>query len=242
MIDSIGCWLSENGLQIGVYLAGAYLVFYQAVLKQLGSRIGDLPILKQHTRLIEEAKQEFSVGLEEVKSQLSRENIAHQVNLTEYVRRRFDKLECAYSRLLALHEFAKGNLFSYDDRADFDSKIEKFDELYCGADRATKECALYVEWALWSEVINLLNNCYEAHMAFRGLKSTSIDEITAVPSYLFTDEALVLELKSRNMTHLLTLHTLMKEFPAMTRRMITEARKPVTEIVPWPDVASVAPK
>ena len=229
-------WIStlwEKVVEFIVFGAISYLVVYQALLKQLGTKLADLAIIKQHTERIEEVKKGFNESLEGLKSRLSRSNIAHQVNLAEYTRRRFDRLECVHKELILLNQYVRDNLFHYEDRADFEKKIDEFDEVYKRADLAARLCALYIDQSTWNQIILALNNCYKAHMEFRGLNSSDFSKLQALPRLSFPQDELLQRLQQANQTHLLRLHELIKEFPELIKSVMDEARKPVVEIAPW---------
>ncbi len=215
-----------------------FILYLVVLLKQLGPKLADLAIIKQHTKRIEEVKKEFNESLEDLKSRLSRSNITHQVNLAEYIRRRFDRLECVHKELLLLNQYVRDNLFHYEDQSDFEKKIDGFDEVYKRADLAARLCALYIDQSTWNKIILALNNCYDAHMQFRGLESSDFSKLQALPRLSFQQDDLRQQLEKANQTHLLKLHELIKEFPELIKSVMDEARKPVEEILPWTHTSS----
>jgi len=150
-------------------VAASFLVWYFAFVKYFGIRFAKLITEEDITRIKETVKKEFQEELENLKAELQKQNVSYQILFGELTKRRLDKLEELYYNFVVLQKYIKLNLFSYKDDSDFQRKKVEFEKLYSIADDSRLKCIFYIDDELMTNMINVLNNSFEAYHGFIGL-------------------------------------------------------------------------
>ncbi len=179
------------------------------------------------TKKVETVKNNFNTKIEGLKSELQKQNIAYQINLSELTKIRFERIDSLYENLVNLQTYTKDNMFFYYDDDDYQSKKDNFKNLYDIAEMSRYKCNLYISQELKEKIIEVMNNAFSAYSAFIKLYNSDTKDFKGVSIFNLSTQALMTKLKNENMLALFDLDTSIRNFPKLLDQLEKEFKKQV---------------
>lgn len=209
-------------IPVMVPLVLLFWIFYKSFILQLAKYHAQLVTIKDITRLKEDVKNEFNQKIENLKSELAKNNISYQITLSEITRRRFESVEMLVTNLINLVDFMTEDLFIVANDVDYNSAKENFRILYKSAKKARIVSNLYLTEALILRIDDALTSSYEAYLLFLKMYRTNPKNVESTIS--FPSEALLARLQAENNNAFEKLQELTIKFPVLLDDISSEVK------------------
>lgn len=203
-----------------------------AKLSDIGKITDKIESIKhEYNNKIEEYKaklgEELAIKVEPLKAMLQKENISYQIGLAELTKARFDRIDTLYIDLINLQKYISTNMFFYNDDSDFQSKISEFKKFYDIADMSRHKCSLYITDELKKKIIDVLNGCFAAYSAFRGLYNSDTRKLGEISIFNIAKQELLQKLAAQNNYHLQKLDENIDKFPELLESLEKEFKQQI---------------
>lgn len=214
-------------LEIIILIGGLYLIFFKSYFKEKGKNLATFEDIGEITRKVENVKDDFNTKIEGLKSDLQKNNITYQINLSELTKIRFQRIDNLYEDLVNLQKFTQENMFFFNDDNDYQFKKSEFLKIYNIADKSRYKANLYITAELKQKIINVLNGAFNAYSAFIKLYNTDTRKFGDVSPFNMPKQELLLRLNNDNMDALTKLNEAVENFPDLLRQLEDEFKKQV---------------
>jgi hypothetical protein len=226
-------------IEVILFVAASYLIFYRSYIKELGKKIAELSIVKDLTEKVESVKKKFNEDLESfrgniqkdvekeiapLRAALDRANIGFQIYTSEYARLRFQRLDELYGSLYYFQRFVKDNLFDYIDEKDYESKRQSFFKISTETFDKIQLASLYLDKTSKASVYDLMYECYESFTAFIHYKNSAPGLLTPV----FEGKSIIDLMVERHQNSIDRLEAARKKFPEILGKIEEEFKRNLT--------------
>ena len=148
-----------------------YFLFYKSFLKEVGKQQAKIITAEQLTQIEENIKQDFrtkiedykskigeqlTIKVENLKSELAKNNISYQISLAELTKMRFVKIEELVVDLIKLQNFIRENMFWAENDEDFRNNKKKFNKLFKMREEKFERFCPFCPVFYWTKQRNLL--------------------------------------------------------------------------------------
>jgi len=168
-------------LDILILISGLYLIFFKSYFKEKGKNLATFEDIEVITKKVENVKEDFNIKLEGLKSELQKNNIAYQINLSELIKIRFKRIDNLYENLSVLNKFIAENMFPLDFSAeDNKSNAREFFKIYNLAVKSSIKSDLYITDELKQNIAKILDSAHLAYIHFINLYHSDTDKFEKV--------------------------------------------------------------
>ena len=229
-------------IELILFLGALYFLFYKSFLREKGKQYAKLVTRKELIEIEENVKQEFrtkiedyrtkitedlSIKIENIRAQLTKNNISYQISLAELTKIRFSKIETLISDLITLQDFIRENMFIAENSDDFEKNKEQFNKLFKKADISRKLCSLYLSNELINKIIEVLNNSYKAYISFVKMYHTDPKQLGEISIWDLNTQRIKQKLTNENFKAYEKLLSEIENFPAILKYLSDELKKEV---------------
>jgi hypothetical protein len=229
-------------IEVVLFLIASYFIFYKSFLKEVGKQQAKIITAEQLTQIEENVKQDFrtkiedykskigeqlTIKVENLKSELAKNNISYQISLAELTKMRFNKIEELVLDFIKLQDFIRENMFWAENDDDFRKNKEKFNELFKKADISRKLCTLYLSEDLINKIIEVLNNSHSAYMSFVKMYHTDPKKLGEISIWNLDAQRIRQNLTNENFKAYEKLNNEIDKFPVILKELSNEFKKQV---------------
>jgi hypothetical protein len=214
-------------LEIVIIIGGLYLAFFKSYFKEKGKNLATLEDIGKITQKVEVVKIDFNTKIEELKSELQKHNITYQITLSELTKIRFERIDNLYEDLVNLQKFAQENMFSFNDKKDYQLKKKDFMKYYNIAYKSMVKCNLYISKELTQKNINILDNAYSTYSAFNEYYNTDTNKFETISLFSSPNFDLMDKREKKNRVALNNLKNAIMKFSDLLKQLENEFKKQV---------------
>lgn len=229
-------------IEVVLFLIASYFIFYKSFLKEVVKQQAKIITAGQLTQIEENVKQDFRTKIEDYKSkigeqltikvenlkfELTKNNISYQISLAELTKMRFVKIEDLVVDLIKLQDFISENMFQVENEEDFRNNKEKFNQFFKKADVSRKLCTLYLSDNLINEIIKVLNSSHSAYMSFVKMYHTDPKKLGEISMFDLNAQNIQLYLTNENFNAYQKLNDEIDKFPNILKELSNEFKKQV---------------
>lgn len=168
-------------LDVLILISGLYLIFFKSYFKEKGKNLATFEDIEVITKKVENVKEDFNIKLEGLKSELQKNIIEYQINLSELIKIRFKRIDNLYENLSVLNKFISENMFPLDfSPEDYKSTGHEFLKIYNLAVKSSIKCDLYITDELKQNIAEILNSVHLAYIHFISLYYNDPDRFESV--------------------------------------------------------------
>ena len=215
------------GLNIFTLICGLYLIFLKSYFKEKGKNLATFEDIESITEKVENVKKDFNIKLEGLKSELQKNNIAYQINLSELIKIRFKRIDNLYENLSVLNKFIAEDMFPFDfSDEDYKSIGREFLKIYNLAVKSSIKSDLYITDDLKQNIDKILQSAHLAYVNYIHLYHTDPDRFENV-SQPDKSKLGLTDNKNENYNTMIKFKNLSNEISDLLKQLEDELKKQV---------------
>lgn len=212
-------------LDILIILIGLYLIFFKSYFKEKGKNLATFEDIGKITEKVETVKSTFQKLIENLRSDLAKQNISHQLIYSQLLEYRYKRFDAFFDALIELQNFIKENLFSYADEQDYLKKKEEFFRLYKILDIARFKVNIYISYSFKQKLIDNLNGCYEAFHSFVKMYNSDTKKFDDMLIFTLSAQELKSKMVASNIDAFTKLQSSVESFPKLLTELEDEVKR-----------------
>jgi len=204
-----------------------YLIFFKSYFREKGKNLATLEDIEGITLKVEGVKKTFKENIENLRADLAKQNISHQLVYAQLLEYRYKRFDSFFDALIDIQSFIKENLFSYKDEQDYLTKKDEFFRLYKIVDLSRFKINMYISDTFKQKLIDNLDGCYEAFTSFVKMYNSDTKKFGEFDLFSVSAQKVKLKMIEENIDALNKLNETVKLFPKLLTELEDEAKKAI---------------
>jgi chemotaxis protein histidine kinase CheA len=215
-------------LNILILIGGLYLIFFKSYFKEKGKNLATFEDVEAITEKVENVKKDFNIKLEELKSELQKNNIAYQINLSELIKVRFQRIDNLYENLSVLNKFIAEDMLPFDfSDENYNSIGQEYLKKYDNAVKSSIKCDLYITDNLKLNIDKILQSAHLTYIHYIRLYNTDPDRFKNISQPDKSKQRLT-DKKDENYNTMIKFKKLSNKISDLLKQLEDELKKQVT--------------